>query len=84
MRLGLLAMVVLAASTLYVHSAGLTPYPLTTCIVTGDKLDKDAIVFAYDGRELKTCCTNCVDDFYKDPAGYVTKMEEEVEKLAQK
>lgn len=56
------------------------PYPLEICIVSGDKLGADAIVFSYQGREIKTCCTNCIDEFYKDPAGYVAKIEEEARK----
>lgn len=58
------------------RSDALNAYPLEVCIVTGDKLDKDAVVFSYQGREIKTCCTNCVDEFYKDPAGFLAKIDE--------
>jgi hypothetical protein len=63
-------------TTIPARPDALTAYPLETCIVTGDKPDKDAVVFSYQGHEIKTCCTNCVDEFYKDPAGFLAKIEE--------
>jgi hypothetical protein len=57
-------------------------YPLAICIVSGDKLDKDAVVFTYQGREIMTCCTNCIDEFYKDPAGYSAKVDEAASRSA--
>jgi hypothetical protein len=83
-RLGMLMIVLLAIGSVHVQSAALTPYPLTTCIVTGDKLDDNAIVFAYDGREIKTCCTNCIDEFYKDPAGFSARIDEETARAEKK
>lgn len=58
------------------HANTLTPYPLTICIITGDKLGEEPMVFSYDGREIKTCCTDCIDQFHTDPAGFVAKIEE--------
>lgn len=66
------------------RSEALTPYPLTICIVSGDKLDKDPTIFTYQGREIKTCCTDCIDQFYKDPTGYTAKIDEAAEKQASK
>jgi len=83
-RLALVALGVLAAMCTPVKSAALTPYPLTTCIVTGDKLSTDAIVFSYDGREIKTCCTDCIDEFYKDPARFAGKIDEEAARAEKK
>ncbi len=51
------------------------PYPLQTCIVTDEKLDKDAHVFVYMGQELKTCCKGCKDDFDVDPKKFLKKLE---------
>lgn len=70
----LLVMALVACADLSANA--LTPYPLTICIITGDTLNEDPIVFSYDGREIKTCCTDCIDQFYKDPAGFVAKIEE--------
>ncbi len=53
------------------------PYPLTTCVVSGEKLGEmgDPYVWEYQGREIKFCCKGCVKDFKKDPAKYLKKIE---------
>ena len=54
------------------------PYPLKTCVVSDEKFGGDMgepYVFAYQGREVKLCCKGCLDDFNKEPAKYVKKME---------
>jgi YHS domain-containing protein len=50
------------------------PYPLKTCIVMDDALDKDAYVFVYKGQEIKLCCEGCKDDFNKKPSKYLKKL----------
>jgi YHS domain-containing protein len=54
------------------------PYPLKTCVVSGDKLGEmgDPYVFEYEGREIKLCCKNCLKDFKKDSAKYIKKLQE--------
>src|SRR5512136_3328787 len=54
------------------------PYPLKTCIVSGDKLGEmgDPFVYEYQGREIKFCCKGCLKDFNKDPAKYIKKIDE--------
>ena len=55
------------------------PYPLKTCVVSDEKFGGDMgdpYVFNYQGREVKLCCKGCLDDFNKDAAKYVKKMEE--------
>jgi YHS domain-containing protein len=56
----------------------LKPYPLKTCVVSGEKLGEmgDPYVWEYEGREIKFCCKGCVKDFKKDPAKYIKLMEE--------
>ena len=53
------------------------PYPLKTCVVSGEKLDSmgTPYVYTYKDREIKFCCKDCVKDFKKDPAKYVKKIE---------
>ncbi len=51
------------------------PYPLTTCIVTDEKLDDDAVMKVYNGQEIKVCCKKCFKDFEKDQATYLKKIE---------
>ncbi len=59
------------------------PYPLKTCIVSGEKLGGmgQPYVFTNDNREIKLCCKGCLKDFNKDKATYIKKLEE-VEKKA--
>ncbi len=63
------------------------PYPLDTCIVSGEKLGGDMgkpYVFDYKGQEIKMCCPSCKKDFDKDPAKYLKKMADEVAKAKAK
>lgn len=54
------------------------PYPLKTCVVSGDKLGDmgKPVVLNYEGREVQLCCKGCVDDFKQDPAKYLKKLDE--------
>jgi YHS domain-containing protein len=53
------------------------PYPLKTCVVSGEKFgDMDPYVFVYKGQEIKLCCKDCLKDFNKAPAKYVKKIQE--------
>jgi len=59
--------------------AGLTPYPLTNCVVSGEKLGGDMgapVQFAYQGQEIKFCCAMCQPKFLKDPDTYMKKIKE--------
>ncbi len=56
------------------------PYPLNTCIVMDDKLDKDAFAFVHKGQEIKLCCEGCKEDFDKAPAKYLKKLEKSAKK----
>jgi hypothetical protein len=56
------------------------PYPLGTCIVSGEKLGGDmgpAIVFVYQDKakginqEVKFCCPMCKPKFIADPDKYM-------------
>ena len=55
------------------------PYPLTTCVVSDEKLGADPsmqpYVFTHEGREIKLCCKSCLKDFKKDTASYIKKIE---------
>lgn len=54
------------------------PYPLKTCVVSGEKLGEmgKPYVFTHEGREIQLCCKSCLKDFNKEPAKYVKKIEE--------
>ena len=52
------------------------PYPLTTCIVSGEKLDPTkAVGVVHAGREYDFCCKDCVKDFKKNPGKFAQKLE---------
>ncbi|RYD33817.1 MAG: hypothetical protein EOP86_12465 [Verrucomicrobiaceae bacterium] len=52
------------------------PYPLKTCIVSGDALEAmdDTVAFTHKGQEIKLCCKPCKKDFDKDPVKYLRKL----------
>jgi hypothetical protein len=54
------------------------PYPLTTCVRSGEKLGSmgSPYVLVHEGREIKLCCKGCLADFKKDAAKYVKQLEE--------
>jgi hypothetical protein len=65
--------------------AKVKPYPLDTCIVSGEKLGGDMgkpIVTVYQGQEIKFCCASCPKKFNKDPEKYIKLMNEAVAKKA--
>lgn len=59
------------------------PYPLNTCVVSGEKLDSmgEPFVFAHEGREVKLCCKDCKKDFDKSTAKFVAKIDEAAKKV---
>ncbi len=54
------------------------PYPLTTCLVSDEKLGADPdmkpYVFVEEGQEIKLCCKSCLKDFKKDKATLMKKL----------
>jgi hypothetical protein len=70
----------LADGTNSVAASKPVPYPLDTCIVSGDKFGGDMgppIVFIYQDKakginqEIKFCCPMCKPKFLKDPDTYM-------------
>lgn len=57
---------------------GKKPYPLTTCVVSGEKLGGmgKEYVFTHEGQEIKLCCKSCMKEFKKDTAKYMKKIQE--------
>jgi hypothetical protein len=67
-----------ANDTTSTASAQPIPYPLDTCVESGDKLGGDMgppIVFIYSNngvnQEIKFCCPDCKPKFLKDPDKYM-------------
>ena len=67
-----------AASPATGSAAATKPYPLQTCVVSGEKLGSmgEPVVFVHEGQEIKLCCKECLKDFKADPAKYTKKIEE--------
>jgi YHS domain-containing protein len=62
------------------------PYPLETCVVSGEKLGEmgKPFVFTYEGQEVKMCCKSCKKDFDKEPAKYIKKIQDAEKAAADK
>jgi len=53
-------------------------YPLTTCVVSGEKLGSmgDPYVIQHQGTTVKFCCKSCLKDFNKEPEKYISMIKE--------
>lgn len=82
----LIAFLALAAPLVAADAAPPAPraYPLTTCLVMGDAVDKDSPAVVVEGQEFKVCCKGCIKKIEKDPKGYVAKLAEAEKAAAEK
>ncbi|MCB1210190.1 MAG: hypothetical protein KDK97_12725 [Verrucomicrobiales bacterium] len=48
------------------------PYPLETCVVSGEKLGSmgKPVVVMHEGKEIRLCCKSCIKEFKADPAKF--------------
>ena len=53
-------------------------YPLKTCVVSGDELGEmgDPVIYQHNGREVRFCCKDCIEDFNKDPEKYLKMLDD--------
>ena len=59
------------------------PYPLTTCVVSGEAFGGDMgepLSFVHDGQEYTICCKGCIKRFAKNPQKYAEKVKLATEK----
>jgi hypothetical protein len=65
-----------AAEQAPAKDAAAKPYPLDTCIVSGDKLGEEGkpVVVVKNGQEFKLCCKDCIEALDKDPKKYADKL----------
>ena len=70
----LLLTLLLFGAVSVVHSSN--AYPLTTCVVSGEKLDEmgKPIIMNYQGTEVRFCCKDCITKFQTNPAHYLAKL----------
>jgi hypothetical protein len=66
-------------------------YPLSTCVVSGDKLGHmgKPVEYVYKqpgkpDRVVMLCCKDCIADFEKDPAAYLKKIDDAASAKAKK
>lgn len=52
------------------------PYPLKTCLVSGEGLDEmdERVSTVYKGQTYEFCCKPCLVKFKKDPEKFATKL----------
>ena len=59
-------------------------YPLKTCVVTGEKLEAEAFDYHHNGRLVRFCCKDCLDEFKKNPQKFLKKLDDAARKAAPK
>ena len=68
----------LAASSLPItaSAAEAKPYPLKTCVVSGNELGSmgKVVTKTYEGQEVKFCCKPCIKKFDANPGKYLSKL----------
>ena len=66
-----------SSNTSKADAAAARPYPLPTCVVSGEKLGSmgEPVVFVHEGQQVKLCCKSCRPDFDKEPAKYMAKIQ---------
>lgn len=61
------------------HEAAAAPldmaYPLDYCIVSGEPLPDEAVMYSYKGREIRFCCTDCISKFEAHADDYIGKID---------
>lgn len=67
------SLLLLASFVLSASAADAPAYPLTTCVISGEKLGGmgKPVKITHDGTEVQFCCKSCLKDFNADPAKYV-------------
>ena len=67
------AAITLGSASAFADSTIPKSYPLTKCVVSGDKLGGHGkpIKVTYKGTDVWLCCEDCKADFKKNPAKYV-------------
>ncbi len=55
-------------------------YPLTTCVVSGEKLGGHGPIYdlVYQNRLVRLCCEGCVSDFEAEPDEFLKKIDDAV------
>lgn len=76
----LLAAVIVAFAAGAAEDVQGDPYTLNVCAVSGEELGSmgEPIVMEVDGREVRLCCAGCRPRIEKDPAKYLSSVDEKM------
>ena len=82
MKTTLTILAALATALTFAADTTPKPYPLKTCIISGEKLGSmgKPPVLVVDGQEVQFCCKNCIKDFNKDPQKHLKEIAEKAKK----
>jgi len=71
--ISILAAVLLGSTFAFADSAVPKAYPLTKCVVSGEKPGEHGkpVKVTSDGTDVWFCCKSCLKDFNKEPAKFV-------------
>lgn len=74
--LALAAIALLAVPSVLKAGDAPKPYPLQTCLISGEKLGEmgQPVTYVYEGQEYKFCCKSCLKKFEADPAKYAKEL----------
>jgi YHS domain-containing protein len=74
--IAVLLVLVFAGATVFAADQASGGKAQATCPILAGQIDK-SLYADYEGKRVYFCCAGCKDDFNKDPAGYIKKMEEQ-------
>jgi hypothetical protein len=75
MRYTCSALLMLFFCTTTLMSADVKPYPLATCIVSGDKIDPQIQVVVHNNQQVRFCCKACIKKFQANPDKYMVRLQ---------
>jgi YHS domain-containing protein len=72
----LASIAIVASGAMALAEEANSAYPLTTCVVSGEKLGEmgPPVVINHEGTEVSFCCNGCIKKFNADPAKYLAKL----------
>ncbi len=51
------------------------PYPLEKCVLSDEPIEGDVEIIDYQGREIRVCCSDCMNRFSEDAYTRVTEID---------
>ncbi len=73
--LTLLVLLIWAGVITGVNAGEPKPYPLTTCIVSGDKIDPNVQPTVHKNQQVRFCCKGCIKKFEACPDKFMVRLQ---------